>query len=112
MTFLPPPEGVPAEPIRHPYAIENNISDWVNLFQNKGKNTDEFTKRIIKNLYENFLVTENHNRYYTIRNVITVHINNPGSGKNHSLNQSAASRGFILNSKMKYFNLFILNPYK
>ena len=26
MTFLPPPEGVPTEPIKHPYAIENNIT--------------------------------------------------------------------------------------
>ena len=26
ITFLPPPEGVPTEPIRHPYAIENKIA--------------------------------------------------------------------------------------
>ena len=25
ITFLPPPDGVPIEPIRHPYAIENKI---------------------------------------------------------------------------------------
>lgn len=25
ITFLPPPDGVPIEPIKHPYAIENKI---------------------------------------------------------------------------------------
>ena len=25
ITFLPPPDGVPTEPIKHPYAIENKI---------------------------------------------------------------------------------------